>query len=55
MRSVRRREGGRQGQQGAEQGNYESLCFHNVMNRPLSLTKDKLGSRCLPDLNLIRF
>jgi hypothetical protein len=55
MRSVRRREGGRQGQQGTKEGNCESVCFHDFMNRPLSLTKDNLGSRFLPDLNLLPF
>jgi hypothetical protein len=54
-RFVRRREGGRQGQQGTKEGNCESVCFHDFMNRPLSLTKDNLGSRFLPDLNLLPF
>jgi hypothetical protein len=54
-RFVRRREGGRQGQQEAEQGNYEGLCVHSAMNHPLSLAKDNFRSRFSPDLNLLPF
>jgi hypothetical protein len=48
-------ESGWQGQQEAEQRGYYNICFHNVTNRPLSLTNDDLVSRFLPDLNLLPF
>jgi hypothetical protein len=52
---VGRREDGRQGQQEAEQGNYEGLSVHSVMIRPISLAKDNSESRFLQDLNLLPF